>query len=382
MDARRIAWLLPAMGTGGISFQHILCEFAKEFPQTIAFTGQWPGYAPGFENSFQVKEVGATKYIQLAQTPKGYTVGFSYVSPSIIGHLLAFKPHVVFANTFSVWTLIAVLLQWLGGWKVIIIYEGSSPGVDYRNSLLRLRSRRLMARLADAFVVNGKGAKSYLVEVLGAQEERVFDRPFLVPSLKALLQETENELPNIESSLKQPIFLYVGQLIPRKGMKPLLEACTLLKEEGSHDFTLLVVGDGEQRQELEAFASERGLDEQVRWVGKVPYGCLGSYFQKADVFVFPTHEDIWGMVLTEAMAFGKPVLCSKGAGAVEMVVDGENGFVFNPEAPQQLAQYMGQFIKNPALIEAMGQKSKQIMDGNTPADATRSFTKAVEVTKK
>ncbi|WP_319421914.1 glycosyltransferase [Pleurocapsa sp. FMAR1] len=83
-------------------------------------------------------------------------------------------------------------------------------------------------------------------------------------------------------------------------------------------------------------------------------------------------------VLTEAMAFGKPVICSQGAKAVEMIVNGENGFVFDPGRSSKLAEYMGQFLENPHLIEAMGKKSEEIMIAHTPAKATQSFIQALK----
>jgi glycosyltransferase involved in cell wall biosynthesis len=378
LNQTRVAWLLPAMGTGGISFQHLLCEFTQKFPQTMVFTGQWPGFAAGFDRTFQVREVGATKHIELGWAASGYRSSISLMSPQIIGHLFKFKPQTIFTNAFSIWTLMALLLQPLGGWKTIVICEGISPSIDYRDSPLRLLSRRLIARLADAFVVNGRVAKAYLVDVLGAPADRVFARPFLVPSLEAMLQCPDDKAISIDPQLQQPIFLFVGQIVPRKGLKVLLEACSLLKQQGYQDFTLLVVGDGEQRQELEDFAKSRELGDRVKWVGRVDYSCLGRYFQAADVFVFPTHEDIWGMVLTEAMAFGKAALCSQGAGSVEMVIDGENGFVFDPNNPQQLAEYMCRFLETPMLIEAMGKRSQQIMNENTPQDATESFFEAIK----
>lgn len=377
-ENQRIAWLLPAMGTGGISFQHILCEFTRKFPQTIVFTGQWPGFATGFENTFKVQKVGTTKHIPLGWSSNGYGSSISLMSPSIMGHLLKFKPQVIFANAFSMWTAMALLLKPLTGWKVIIICEGVSPNIDYRGSPVRLASRHLIVRLADAFVVNSKAAKAYLVNVLGAREDRVFARPFLVPSQQAMLQYRDDEVIKVASHLQQPIFLFVGQIIPRKGLKVLLKACSSLKLQGYQDFTLLVVGDGEQRQELEDFAKSMGLSTQVRWLGRVEYWCLGQYFQAADVFVFPTYEDIWGMVLTEAMAFGKPVLCSKGAGAVEMVNDKENGFIFDPSQPEELAKYMRCFIDNSDLISAMNEESRQIMTNHTPEQAVKCFVEAFE----
>lgn len=374
--SERVAWLLPAMGTGGISFQHILCEFSQIFPNTIAFTGQWPGYAPGFEDTFSVQEVGATRYIEFGKTTTGYTIGFSYASPQIIQQLFQFKPHVIFANAFTAWTAIALLLKPLGGWRVIITYEGGSSTYENPSATVRYQARRLMARLADAFVVNSRAGKSYLLDVLRVNPERVFARPFLVPSLTALLHYSEVEAPQLDSNLKRPIFLYVGQIIPRKGLKDLLEACLALKKERHENFTLMVVGDGEQRPELERFVQGSDLQNQILWIGKVPYRLLGAYFKFADVFIFPTYDDIWGMVLTEAMAFGKPVICSTGAGAVEMIEEQKNGFVYAPAQINHLASYMQKFLDYPNLVSSMGNKSFEIMQHHTPKSATQSFIDA------
>jgi glycosyltransferase involved in cell wall biosynthesis len=376
-EIQRVAWLLPDMGTGGISFQHILSEFTKIFSNTVTFTGQWPGYAPGFENEFVVKEVGATRYIEFGKTANGYTVGFSYASPQIVRQLLQFKPQVVFANAFTAWTAIALFLKPLGHWKVIVTYEGGSSTYESPRAAIRYRARRFMARLADAFVVNSGAGKSYLTDVLQVNPERVFTRPFLVPSLEALLHYSEAEAPQLNRNLKRPVFLFVGQLIIRKGIKNLLEACLSLKQQGYEEYTLMIVGDGEQRTELETLVRDSGLQAQVIWIGKVPYRILGAYFQFADVFVLPTYDDIWGMVVTEAMAFGKPVICSTGAGAVEMIRP-TNGFTFNPDDTSDLTNHMLHFIKNPTSIVAMGEESKKIMIDHSPDRAVRVFTEAIE----
>ncbi|PSB59246.1 glycosyltransferase family 4 protein [Chamaesiphon polymorphus] len=381
VEIQRVAWLLPDMGTGGLSFQHLLCEFTKAFPHTIAFTGQWPGYAAGFENTFTVKVVGATQYIEFAKASNGYSIGFSAASPQIVSQLWEFKPQVIFANAFTAWTAIALLLKPICRWKVIVTYEGGSSVYESPSSKIRYQARRLMARLADAFVVNSQAGKSYLLDILDVKPDRVVARPFLVPSKQALLQYTEAEAPQLDSSLKRPIFLFVGQIIPRKGLKNLLEACSILKQQGYRDYTLALVGDGEQRPELETFVRESDLERQIVWMGKSPYRCLGAYFQFADVFVFPTYDDIWGMVLTEAMAFGKPVICSTGAGAAEMVEVAANGFVYAPDRVDLLVQYMTQFLDNPELIPAMGNKSTQIMLKNTPESATACFVEAMTVSQ-
>jgi glycosyltransferase involved in cell wall biosynthesis len=261
---------------------------------------------------------------------------------------------------------------------VIITYEGGSSIYESPSSTIRYQARRFMARLADAFVVNSRAGKSYLCDILQVQPDRVFARPFLVPSLKALLQYSAAEAPQLDINVKKPIFLFVGQIVPRKGLKNLLAACLILKQQGYEDYTLTIVGDGEQRAELDTFVQRSGLERQIIWIGEIPYRCLGAYFQLADVFVFPTHDDIWGMVLTEAMAFGKPVICSTGAGAAEMVEEEANGFIYEPDRVDRLVQYMIRFLDTPKLIEFMGDRSAQIMLENTPESATACFVEAIE----
>ena len=108
------------------------------------------------------------------------------------------------------------------------------------------------------------------------------------------------------------------------------------------------------------------VDGRITWFGAVDYSQLGACYQASDVFVFPSLEDIIGMVVPEAMVFGKPVLCSDQAGAKDMVRDGRNGFVFNPNDARQLADHMALFVKQPNLIRRFGSESKKIISPFTP----------------
>ncbi|MGB5710944.1 MAG: glycosyltransferase family 4 protein [Waterburya sp.] len=380
MNTSRIAWLLPSMGTNkrqGYPWHSVLSELTKLFPDMTIFTGEWPGFAEGFEDSFKVQVVGKFKYIATSTQKKGYSSGFSPLSPKIIGHLIELNPKVIFTSAFSLWTLCAVFLKPIFRWQIVIVYEGSSPGVDYQNSGLRLWSRKLIANWADAFITNNNAGKKYLTEVLGAKQERVFARPFEIATPRLLLASYGN-IPGKELQLQRPIFITAGQLIPRKGINLLLKACALLQQQGISDYTLLIAGDGEQRQELEALSQQYQIENCVKWLGWVEYSDLGAYFQSADVFVFPTLEDTWGLVTLEAMALGKPVICSEHAGTSEMVVEGENGYIINPERPEELAETMLRFIEQSDLIKNMGQKSQQIMEPHTPKTVSKFLAETVE----
>jgi glycosyltransferase involved in cell wall biosynthesis len=373
----RVAWLVPSVELGAY-WQPVLAEFAQVFKQTIFYTGLvWPGFDPSIPGADVIQIVGEMKSLEVTKT-QGYSRRLMLVSPGIIGELIKFKPDIIFAQAYSLWTLLALLLKPWGKWRFIIIYDGSSPNSDFRDSQLRSWFRRVMSRYADAFVANSYGARDYLIEAVGAKPESVFTRTYLVPDAQTLQQSLKNPAnQSTNSREKRPVFLYVGRITPRKGLNVLLEACAILQSQGYQDYSLLIIGTGEQQAELEVFIKDHNLESQVKWIGWVEYGNLGAYFQQADVFVFPTFEDIWGMVALEAMVFGKAVICSKWAGASEMVIDGKNGYIFDPYNSQELASVMYRFIDEPELINVMGNQSQQHIEQKNPAVAAQSFVEVI-----
>ncbi len=375
MSDLRIAWLLPV---AWFYWQPALSEFARLFPDTTVYTGLFPGFAKGLEGTLRVEVIGQFRVIEINRNDDSYGDNFTYLSPKIVGHLLQLRPHVIFASSFGIWTILALLLKPLMRWKLVIAYEGSSPGVDYRNSALRLFIRRLMVRLADACITNSRAGERYLIECLNARKDRVFVQPYEIPD--------ERTLPGgsggIEATfpgLPRPIFLFVGHVIPRKGLPLLLDACTLLKARGYENYTLLVVGDGTQREELQQFCQQQGLGDRVQWAGRIAYDEIGNYFRSADVFVFPTLEDTWGVVTLEAMLLGKPILCSKGAGTSELIMEGKNGYVFAPDDAETLADLMQKFLDYPNVIPQMGEQSQQIMAQYTPVAAAKCLAHVTEL---
>jgi len=368
MSNFRITYLFPSLWTGNY-WHPVFSEFTKIFKETIVYTGLWAGFSPGFEDTFVVQVVGETKLND------GYSHGITLVSPSIIRYLHHFRPQVIFASGYSLWTLLVVFLKPLYRWRIAILYDGSSPNVDYRNSPIRIWLRRWMVSRSDACVTNTHAGKAYLINILKARESCVFQQPYQVPYPQALLQPAANS-EVIPCQSQRPIFLFVGQIIQRKGLHLLLEACVILQSWGYKHFTLQVIGQGALREDLEAFSQQHDLP--VEWIGWVDYGKIGAYFRNADVFVLPTLEDTWGMVVLESMVFGKPVLCSKWAGASEMIRHGENGYLFDPHQPEAIAAVMRELIDHPEKLLDMGQKSKELIACHTPVTASQFLAKVTD----
>lgn len=376
LENLRIAWLMPS-AEAGAHWQPIWSDFLKIFQNTVFYTTRvWAEFDREAPYASAVFQVGDINSILIDRKGTGYQHGFLSLPFNIILYLAQFRPHAIIANAFSMWSLLAIIFKPLFNWKIIILYEGSTPSSDFKDSKLRSVTRQFIANHSDAFIANTKSAKEYLSQFLKVDEEKIVSGPYLLPDRSAMTQKHQ-ELDFDFSSLEHPIFLFVGQIVNRKGVYELLEACAILKEKGCSDYTLLMIGEGSERDRLEELTRAKHLTEQVIWLGRKNYAQLGTYFQKSDVFVFPTFEDTWGMVSLEAMVFEKPVLCSKYAGTSELMVEGVNGYLIDPKIPEEIAEKMHFFITNKNLIDEMGKKSKEIIDGYTLDSAMQVFVEAI-----
>lgn len=152
-------------------------------------------------------------------------------------------------------------------------------------------------------------------------------------------------------------FLYCGKLIPRKGFDVTLRAIERLSQAGEN-FQVLVVGDGPDRSLLEGLSS--AARTRVEYVGFKELAQMPEVYAAADVLVFPSRYDGWGMALIEAMAAGMPVLSTPGTGAaIDYLRDGENGFFHAIGDDAALAEHMKFFIHHPEKISEFGARAKQ-----------------------
>jgi glycosyltransferase involved in cell wall biosynthesis len=360
----RVAWLFPSLARG-YYWQPVFKEFAARCAHTSVFTSIWPGFAPGYEGTFEVHKLPGLRYIDLTKQVQDSRRGFIWTPPSILRKLATFRPDVIFSVGFSGWTVCALLFKLLRRCRVIIYWEGCSAQ-SIGTSRIKPALRRWIAHFADAGVTNSKEGANYLRNVLVMPQQKVVCHPCQVPDLSLL--ESGAKQTSLHAA-KRPVFLYVGSISPRKGWRYLVDAAHLLVSRGISQFSVLLVGSGEQEDLLRAAINDRRLEGIVHQIGAVAYHDLASYYRAADVFVSSTRADTWGVAVLEAMAFGKPVLCSKYAGSREMIVPGENGFIFDPFNADQLASFMTSFIQDKNLIARFGACALEKIAPFTPARA-------------
>jgi len=148
----------------------------------------------------------------------------------------------------------------------------------------------------------------------------------------------------------------VGRLRYYKGLDVLIEA---MRDIEAH---LLIVGDGPMRQEWEALTVNLALTERVSFLGHIPDAELPAYYQACDIFVLPSTQrsETWGAVQIEAMACGKPVVCTElGTGTSYVNLHRETGVVVPPGDSAALAKAINQLLADPDLRRRLGEMGRR-----------------------
>lgn len=218
--------------------------------------------------------------------------------------------------------------------------EPPRPHVGLKG-FLRNRLVRSATRHAHGIIGTGEKASEIYSKFCGPSKDST-SVPYYI-NVNSFLRLP---LPKQPSKTEKVRFVVSAQLIQRKGLDILLNACEFLPDDG---WELDIYGDGPLRHSLATQALRSG--KPIRFVGAVGYGDRLEVFRNRHCFVMSTRWDGWGMVVPEAMAAGLPIISTDQAISThEFVKDGVNGFVGPAEDPQFLARSMRYFIEYPTQI--------------------------------
>jgi glycosyltransferase involved in cell wall biosynthesis len=229
-------------------------------------------------------------------------------------------------------------------------------GIIKEDNKLKFILKKHFIKAAKHYLSSGKMTSEYL-KYYGASSKEIYEYPF-----SSLLQSDilENFLPHQEKNTykkqlninEKKMILSVGQFIYRKSFDVLLEACSKL----SRGYSVYIIG-GEPTKEYLDLKEKYGL-ENVHFVGFKSKCELSEYYKAADLFVLPTREDIWGLVINEAMAFGLPVITTdRCIAGLELIKDYENGFIVPVERADILAKRIEEVLSDEQLAIRMGKTS-------------------------
>ncbi len=307
------------------------------------------------------------------------------LQPGLVKVVRRSKPDVMVTDGFFQWTTAALWLRATKGIPHVMLYERTAHTA--RNAQwYRKAYRKLVMRWIDAICCNGQLCGEY-TRNLGFPEDRLTYGHMVadVESMKratSLLDDKVVTGLKARFDLKGMVFLYVGGLVQRKGIDKLLKAWKdFTSRRESQEMTLLLVGDGPQREELEQYCESNRL-ENVRFAGAIDYEELVPFYKAADVFIIPTLSDNWSLVVPEAMACGLPILCSKYNGCWPELVTPDNGWVFDPHDVADTVASLEKCVQTRDTLPEMGRRSLDIVGNYTGRTAAEAILKTCELAMK
>lgn len=267
---------------------------------------------------------------------------------------------VIIGGYSSLTSILTLLVLKLIKVKFFINVDG---GFIKEDNFLKYRIKSLLISLADYWLSTGNNTDEYLIHY-GARRADIFRYSFSsvlsTEVSKKNLSSTEKEVLKEKYAIPYKFaILSVGQFIERKGFDNILK----IASDFHDDVGFIIIGGNVDESYL---AEYKDIPSNVVFLEFKDNQTLKRYYQLADIFVLPTREDIWGLVINEAMAEGLPIITTTKCNAgLELVSHGENGYLFNVDDHEKLREFLKELLCDPDKIARMSRKSRSIIQKYT-----------------
>lgn len=221
---------------------------------------------------------------------------------------------------------------------------------------------RDLAQQANTIVTVSKYSKNNIIKHYYVQASKITIIPNGVDCQKFQPSNTGEATKAKLGLIGKQIVLFVGQLIPRKGLTFLISAAKQIITE-CKEAVFLIAGDGPQKPALLNTLTKIGLLDHFVFLGNVTGEKLVELYDCADVFVLPSITEGQGIVLLEAQAMMKPVVAFNVGAISESVLDGQSGLLVEPDSGA-LANAILRLLSNPALRIKMGEVGRGFVEKN------------------
>ena len=227
------------------------------------------------------------------------------------------RPDAVVAIEMGFRSLVALSYGAMFG-RPVWIWWGGTVHTEAGRAGFKKWVRRAIARRVPRWISYGSTSTEYL-ETLGVDPGRVLQ-------IQNCVDESRYQAAPAPAFrlTPRPVVLYVGQFIRRKGVDHLLRAVARVQQQGV-SMSLLLVGSGPEEESLREQARELELRD-VHFEAPRPPESMPAVYRSADLFVLPTLEDVWGLVVNEALWSGVPVISSIHAGCTRELLPASNRF--------------------------------------------------------
>ena len=256
---------------------------------------------------------------------------------------------------------LAYLLKKLCGVPYISYVHGEDVESASTSRELTWMAHRILGN-ADFLVANSQNSANLLIENWNVDAARVRVLHPGVDSSRFFPADRDESIREAFGWKDRTVVLTVGRLQKRKGHDVMISALPTIRE-AVPDILFAVIGDGDERSNIERLIVEHGVADQVQLLGEVDDETMISCYQQCDLFALANRQvgrDIegFGMVLVEAQSCGRPVLAGASGGTRETMRIGETGIIVPCEEPQRLAEELTTLLSDRDRLESMGRAAR------------------------
>ncbi|MDI3479936.1 MAG: hypothetical protein PWQ14_1082 [Rikenellaceae bacterium] len=317
---------------------------------------------------------------------KGYQIFFPkkdwalHLNRGVIRNLLGVKPDIIIAQYDELAYWVAFLYAKIFR-KKFVIWNGSTLLSSEKTKGIVGNVKKLLFKNTDAFVTYGSKASEY-IRYFGISEDKIFTGCNTVDVEyfynQSLLYKNSEEYKMRRNELNKIVFVYSGQLILRKGINVMLEAFKKISKL-TEDWNLTIIGDGILRQYIESYIKENNMEKNVLITGHLQMDEIIKWYTLSDVLILPSHKEVWGLVINEAMACGNAIICSDKVGAgYDLVKKDFNGIVYHDESIDELFNSIVFLYENNQILREYKQNSQKLILNCTQKAYAEKFIEAIK----
>lgn len=254
-------------------------------------------------------------------------------------------------------------------------YIMNLDGAFIRKNFIKNTIKRILVKGASGYFASGSHAVDYF-KYFGAKQENIFVHPFTSLHKEDILDRcvTQEERSYFRRELglaDKKTVLTIGQFIPRKGFDILIKSWS---SKLDHDTQLIIVGGGDEEEHYKKLIAEN-QSRNIRLVDFKQKADIFKYYKAADLFVLPTREDIWGLVINEAMACGLPVISTDMClGAVELL---DSECIVPVDDISCLKEKIEKFMENEFLRAEQGNRNLSYIQQYTYENVIKSHIDSI-----
>lgn len=278
------------------------------------------------------------------------------------------KPDVVVASEYNMSSIISFFYSKIK--KIKYIQWSDATMFSERNySAFKKLIRKAICKRADRYIASSTETKELFISYEGRDKDIYVS---LIAPVPLPLQIHRNSYK--EKNYKNIEALSVGFFSTGKGYDLLLQS--IVGIEKLHK--LHIVGDGEKMDEIKKLIQNLNLSEKVVLHGRKTQEEIYDLMNEVHLFIHPSREDCYGLVVLEAMENGLPVLVSKYSGCKkDLVFEGVNGLIYDPIDIDDSRKVINQLIDNTVLLNEMGKESKLIAEKYTLTNVANEYINAI-----